>query len=103
MSRQSEALSFATQQAMPPKFGGKWKTECLTTRFALPALLYAGYSMKLIYTTLNMSQMRTSSDETNPTHCWVSCEVTEGTFNATEAHNDMVQVKFTRPVILKVS
>ena len=27
--RQSAALSSTTQQAMPPEFSGKWKTECL--------------------------------------------------------------------------
>ena len=31
------ALSSATQYAMPPKFGGKWGSECLTTRFPRPA------------------------------------------------------------------
>ena len=50
MSRQSAALSSATQHAMSPKLGGKWGTECLSTRFPLPILLVTGYSMmKLIY------------------------------------------------------
>ena len=31
------ALSSATQHAMPPELGGKWGTECLNTRFPLPA------------------------------------------------------------------
>ena len=43
------ALSSATQHAMPPEFGRKWRTECLNTRFPLPTLLCAGYSVKLIY------------------------------------------------------
>ena len=30
------------------KFGRKWGTECLNTRFPLPTLLCAGYSVKLI-------------------------------------------------------
>ena len=47
VSRQTAALSSATQQAMPPEFGGKWGTEYLKTRFPLPTLLCAGYSMKL--------------------------------------------------------
>ena len=48
MSRQSAALSSATQFAMPPEFGGKWETDCLITRFPLPTLLFAEYSVKLI-------------------------------------------------------
>ena len=35
VTRQSAALSFATQHAMPPEFGGKWLTKCLSTRFPL--------------------------------------------------------------------
>ena len=49
MSRQSAALSSATQHAMPPEFGGKWEIEYLITRFPLPTLLCAGYSVKLIF------------------------------------------------------
>ena len=41
-------LSSATQHAMPSEFGREWGTECLTTRFPLPTLLCAGYSVKLI-------------------------------------------------------
>ena len=44
----SAALSSATQHAIPPEFGRKWGTECLNTRFPLPTLLCAGYSVKLI-------------------------------------------------------
>ena len=51
VSRQSAALSSATQHAMPPESGRKWGTECLNTRFPLPTLPCAGYSMKLIYLT----------------------------------------------------
>ena len=36
VSRQSAALSSATQHTMPPELGGKWGTECLNTRFPLP-------------------------------------------------------------------
>ena len=43
------ALSSATQHEMPPKLGRKWGTECLNTRFLLPTLLCAGYSVKLIF------------------------------------------------------
>ena len=46
VSRLSAAL---TQRAMPSKFGRKWVTECLNTRFPLNTLLCAGYSVKLIY------------------------------------------------------
>ena len=42
------ALCSATQHAMPPEFGSMWETECLNTRFPLPTLLCAGYSVKLI-------------------------------------------------------
>ena len=48
VSRQSAALSSATQHAMPSEFGRKLGTECLNTRFPLPNLLCAGYSVKLI-------------------------------------------------------
>ena len=47
VSRQSAALSSATQHAFPLEFGEKWETECLNTRFALPKLLCAEYSVKL--------------------------------------------------------
>ena len=40
-------LSSATQYVMPPEFGRKWGTACLNTRFPLPTLLCAGYSVKL--------------------------------------------------------
>ena len=49
VSRQNAALSSATQHAMHPEVGGKWGTECLNTRFPLPTLLCAGYSVNLIY------------------------------------------------------
>ena len=32
---------------MPLEFRGKWRTECLYTRFPLSALLSAGYNLKL--------------------------------------------------------
>ena len=47
VSRTSAALSSATQHAVRPEFGRKWGTECLNTRFPLPTLLCAGYSVKL--------------------------------------------------------
>ena len=46
VSRLSAALSSATQHAMPPEFGRN--SGELNTRFPLPTLLYAGYSVKLI-------------------------------------------------------
>ena len=46
MSKQSAALNSASQLAMPPKFVGKWGTECLNSRFSLPTLLCAGNSVK---------------------------------------------------------
>ena len=49
VSRHSAALSSTSQHAMPPEFGGKWGTECLNTRFPLPTLLCAGYSVKLFF------------------------------------------------------
>ena len=54
VSRQSAALSFATEHAMPPEFCGKWGTVCLNTKFPMPALLYAGYSVKLILYTMTL-------------------------------------------------
>ena len=41
VSRLRAELSSATQHAMPLKFGGKWGTEFLKTRFPLPILLCA--------------------------------------------------------------
>ena len=49
VSKQSAALSSAIQHAMPPEFGREWGTECLNTRFPLPTLLRAGYSVNLIW------------------------------------------------------
>ena len=49
VSRQSAVLSSATQHVMLPDYGGKWGSECLNTKFPLPALLCAGYSVKLIW------------------------------------------------------
>ena len=48
MYMKSAALSSATQHAMPSEIGRKWETECLNTRFPVPSLLWAGYSVKLI-------------------------------------------------------
>ena len=48
VSRQSAALSSTTEHAMPPELDGKCGTECLNTRFPLPTLLCAVYSVKLI-------------------------------------------------------
>ena len=49
VSTTSAALNSATQNAIPPEFGRKWGTEYLNTRFPLPTLQCAGYSVKLIY------------------------------------------------------
>ena len=54
VSRQSAALSSATQYPMTLKFGGgKWGTECLNTRFPLPTdlifLLYYVNILDVIY------------------------------------------------------
>ncbi|CAH0716565.1 unnamed protein product, partial [Brenthis ino] len=53
------------------------------------------YSIELLH------DMRTTCEEANPTHCWVSCEVADGSFSSADAHYEMVQVKFARPVMLK--
>ena len=47
VSRQSAALISATQHAMPPELGENWGIECPNTKFPLPTLLCAGYSVKL--------------------------------------------------------
>ena len=44
---QSAALSPAAQHAMSREFDGKGETECLNTRFTLPIMMCAGYSVKL--------------------------------------------------------
>ena len=43
----SSALSSATQHALPPELGGKWRTVC--TRCPLPTLLCSGCSVKPIW------------------------------------------------------
>ncbi|XP_064076475.1 E3 ubiquitin-protein ligase MYCBP2 [Vanessa tameamea] len=53
------------------------------------------YSLELLH------DMRTISEDANPTHCWVSLEVKEGTYSSADAQHDMVPLKFTRPVLLK--
>ena len=55
VSWQSAALSSATQHTMLPEFGGKWGMECFNTRFPLPILLCAGYSVKQIFKILVIS------------------------------------------------
>ncbi|CAB3259025.1 unnamed protein product [Arctia plantaginis] len=55
------------------------------------------YSLELLHDV----RLRVSADETNPTNCWVSVEVTHGAFCATDCQHDMVQLKFDRPVPLK--
>ena len=49
VSRQSPALSFATQHAMPAESGRKWRTVCLNTKFPLPTLLCAGHSWFILF------------------------------------------------------
>ena len=39
VSRQSAALSSATQHTIPKKFGGKWGTEYLNTKFPLLTMM----------------------------------------------------------------
>ena len=53
VARQSAKFSSATQNAMPPELGGKWKTKYLNTRLLLPTLLCARYSVKLFKYTIN--------------------------------------------------
>ena len=48
VARQSAALSYTTQHAIPLEYHGKWKTECLNAKFPPPIPLCAGYSVKLI-------------------------------------------------------
>lgn len=50
-----------------------------------------------------VSQLRSGVEDTNPSHCWVSVEMAHGAFSAAECQHDMVQLKFDKPVPLKVS
>ncbi|XP_069365103.1 E3 ubiquitin-protein ligase MYCBP2 isoform X3 [Maniola hyperantus] len=64
------------------------------------ACVYAGtghydYNLELLY------DMRTTTDDASPSKCWVSEETAEGCFSNSDAHQDMVQIKFSRPVLLK--
>ena len=40
-------VEFRHSYAMLPEFGGKWGADCHNTRFLLPKLLFAEYSLKL--------------------------------------------------------
>ena len=57
VSKLCAALNSATQ-ALHLELGGKWKTECLATRFPLSTLLCAGYSVKLTNKNKNYKYMR---------------------------------------------
>ena len=48
MMRHKDDVGIHTLHAMPQETDGKRGAECLNTRFSLPTLLYAGYSVKLI-------------------------------------------------------
>ena len=52
VSRKCATLSSATQHAIPPESSGRWRTECLDTRFPLFTLLCAGYTVNWWYTEL---------------------------------------------------
>ena len=43
----------ATQHTMPPEFGGKWKTECINTRFHL--LLFCSFYFILYFSNNNVT------------------------------------------------
>jgi hypothetical protein len=47
-------------------------------------------------------QLRATAEEIDPGHCWVSVEVAQGTFCTADCQHDVVQLKFDRPVALKV-
>ena len=49
VSKQSAALSSATQHAMLPEFVRKLRRECLNTGSLCPTLPCAEYSLKLIF------------------------------------------------------
>ena len=51
-------VTYSVWYAMPPEFGRNWGTECLNTRFPLPTLLCAGYSVKLIYFIIKVTPLR---------------------------------------------
>ncbi|XP_028043251.1 E3 ubiquitin-protein ligase MYCBP2 isoform X2 [Bombyx mandarina] len=56
------------------------------------------YSIELLN---DVRQSRSSPEEMNPAHCWVSVEVAHGAFSGAECQHDMVQLKFDRPILLK--
>ncbi|XP_052746829.1 E3 ubiquitin-protein ligase highwire isoform X2 [Bicyclus anynana] len=53
------------------------------------------YTIELLY------DIRTTSEDVNPSQSWVAEEIAEGTVNGSTAQHDMVQIKFNRPVLLK--
>ena len=85
--RQRATLSSVIQHAIPPKFGGKWGTECFNTRFPMPTLLCAGQREADLFDFLKFGLWRYSfyysHTETVP---WpylikrVSCEINYSTY-----------------------
>ena len=71
MSRQRAALS----SAIPPKFGGKRGTECLNTSVPMPTLLYAVYSVTLIYLILGIYGRRKCLRSVSLLHIYVVSEI----------------------------
>ncbi|XP_041987793.1 E3 ubiquitin-protein ligase highwire [Aricia agestis] len=68
----------------------------------LGACVYGGmgnydYTLELLHDV----RLRSASEEPNPAHCWVSLEVVQGSFAASDCQHDMIQIKFERPVVLK--
>ncbi|CAH2208929.1 jg21358, partial [Pararge aegeria aegeria] len=45
--------------------------------------------------------MRTCPEDANLAQSWVTEELADGSFSGSEGYNDMVQIKFNKPVLLK--
>ncbi|XP_048488841.1 E3 ubiquitin-protein ligase MYCBP2 [Plutella xylostella] len=56
------------------------------------------YELELLH---DVRQIHAGTDEGNLSHCWVSVEVTHGSFNTADSQRDELQIKFDRPVPLK--
>ncbi|XP_038216347.1 E3 ubiquitin-protein ligase highwire [Zerene cesonia] len=66
------------------------------------ACVYGGpgtfeYTLELLHDV----RLRGITEETRPSHCWISVEVVHGSFSAADCQHDMVQIKFEKPVPLK--
>ncbi|KPJ10311.1 putative E3 ubiquitin-protein ligase MYCBP2 [Papilio machaon] len=65
------------------------------------ACVYGGGGSYEYTLELMQDQLRNTSEDPKPSHCWVSVESVHGTFTAADCQHDMATIKFERPIALK--